>query len=103
MKANIGPQGAHTATAHKIAVIFYALVRNQIAHDQRIWEKRDEQRRKRHTAPLKRQAQRLGYKLTPISRGNRRITTPPLPDAWGEVSPKRKRQATGLPHAFKTD
>jgi len=63
MKANIGPQGAHTATAHKIAVIFYALVNNQVAYDRRIWEKRDERRRKRHTAPLKRQAQRLGYKL----------------------------------------
>jgi len=66
MKAKIGPQGAHTATAQKIAVIFYALVKKQVAYDQRIWEKRDEQRRKRHTAPLKRQAQRLGYKLTRI-------------------------------------
>jgi len=29
MKAKIGPQAAHTATAHKIAVIFYAMVKNQ--------------------------------------------------------------------------
>lgn len=63
MKAKIGPQGAHTATAHKIAVIFYAMVKNQVEYDPSIWEKRDEQRRKRHTATLKRQAQRL---LTPI-------------------------------------
>jgi transposase len=66
MKAKIGPQAAHTATAHKIAVIFYAMVKNQVEYDQSIWENRDEQRRKRHTATLKRQAQRLGYKLTPI-------------------------------------
>jgi transposase len=66
MKAKIGPQGAHTATAHKIAVIFYAMVKNQVEYDQSIWEKRDEQRQKRHTATLKRQAARLGYQLTPI-------------------------------------
>jgi len=30
MKAKIGPQGAHTATAPKIAVIFYAMVKNQV-------------------------------------------------------------------------
>jgi len=70
MKAKIGPQGAHTATAHKIAVIFYAMVKNQVEYDQSIWEKRDEQRRKRHTASLKRQAQRLGYNLTPIHEEN---------------------------------
>ena len=45
MKAKSGPQGAQTATAHKIAVILYALVKKQVAYDQRIWEKRDEQRR----------------------------------------------------------
>jgi transposase len=66
MKAKIGPQAAHTATAHKIAVIFYAMLKNQVEYDQNIWEKRDEQRRQRHTATLKRQAERLGYKLTPI-------------------------------------
>jgi len=70
MKAKIGPQGAHTATAHKIAVIFYAMVKNQVEYDHTIWEKRDEQRRKRHTATLKRQAERLGYKLTPIQEEN---------------------------------
>jgi len=47
MKAKIGPQAAHTATAHKIAVIFHVMLKNQVEYDQR-------------------QAQRLGYKLTPI-------------------------------------
>ena len=66
MKAKIGPQAAHTATAHKIAVIFYAMVKNQVEYDRTIWEQRDTRRRQRQTARLKRQAQRLGYKLTPI-------------------------------------
>jgi hypothetical protein len=47
-------------------VIFYAMVKNQVEYDQTIWEKRNEQRRERHTASLKRQAQRLGYKLIPM-------------------------------------
>ena len=66
MKAKLGPQGAHTATAHKIAIVFYTMVKKQIEYDHTIWEQRDEQRRQRHTARLKRQAQRLGYKLAPI-------------------------------------
>ena len=67
MKAKLGPQAAHTATAHKIAVIFYTMVKNQVEYDQTIWEQRDQQRRERHTARLKRQAERLGYKLSPIA------------------------------------
>jgi len=53
-------------TAHKIAVIFYTMIKNQPEYDLTIWEQRDVQRRGRHTASLKRQAERLGYKLIPI-------------------------------------
>jgi len=66
MKAKLGPQAAHTATAHKIAVIFYTMIKNQTEYDQTIWEQRDAQRRQNHIIRLKRQAQRLGYQLTPI-------------------------------------
>ena len=66
MKAKLGPQAAHTATAHKIAVIFYTMIKNQTEYNESIWEQRDAQRRHRHTASLKRQAARLGYKLIPI-------------------------------------
>jgi len=45
---------------------FYAMVKNQVEYDQTIWEKRDAQRRKRHTASLKRQTERFRYRLTPI-------------------------------------
>ena len=66
MKAKLGPQGAHTATAHKIAVIFYTMVKTQTEYDATLWEERNQQRRHRHTASLKRQAERLGYQLIPI-------------------------------------
>jgi transposase len=71
MKAKLGPKAAHTATAHKIAVIFYAMVKNQVEYDRSIGEKQNEQRRQRHTARLKRQAERLGYKLAPLEQEGR--------------------------------
>ena len=35
------------ATAHKIAVIFYTMVKNQVEYDKTIWDARDVQREKR--------------------------------------------------------
>ena len=66
MKAKLGPQAATMATAHKIAVIFYTMIKNQVEYDETIWEARDAQREKRLEAKLKRQAKRLGYELVPI-------------------------------------
>jgi transposase len=66
MKAKLGPRAATTATAHKIAVIFYTMVKNQVAYDETIWASRDTHRTKRIEAKLHRQAKRLGYKLVPI-------------------------------------
>ena len=66
MKAKLGPKGATMATAHKIAVIFYTMVKNQVEYDQTLWATRDAQREKRWEAKLKRQAKQLGYELVPI-------------------------------------
>jgi transposase len=66
MKAKLGPSAAITATAHKIAVIFYTIVRNQVEYDETIWAARDAQRQKRLETKLKRQAKQLGYELVPI-------------------------------------
>jgi len=66
MKTKMGPKGATMATAHKIAVIFYTMVRNQVEYDQTLWATRDAQREKRWEAKLKRQAKQLGYELVPI-------------------------------------
>lgn len=66
MKTKLGPAGATTATAHKIAVIFYTMVNNQVEYDASLWAQRDAEREKRFEAKLRRQAQQRGYKLVPI-------------------------------------
>jgi hypothetical protein len=66
MKAKLGPHAAITATAHKIAVIFYTMVKNQAEYDETIWATRDAAREKRLESRLNRQAKQLGYKLVPI-------------------------------------
>ena len=66
MKSRLGPAGATTATAHKVAIIFYTMVKKQVEYDATLWAQRDAEREKRFEAKLKRQAQQLGYKLVPI-------------------------------------
>jgi len=66
MKSKIGPAGATTATAHKIAVIFYTLVKKQVEYDETMWAQRDLHRQKRIEQRLKRQAYHFGYQLVPI-------------------------------------
>ena len=66
MKAKLGPAAATTATAHKIAIIFYTMVSRQVEYDASLWAKRDELREKRSEAQLKRQAARHGYKLVRV-------------------------------------
>jgi len=66
MKSKLGPAGATTATAHKIAIIFYTMVKKQVEYDATLWAERDAEREKRFDAKLKRQAQQRGYKLVPI-------------------------------------
>jgi transposase len=68
MKVKLGPPGAITATAHKIAIIFYTVVRNQVEYDETIWASRDAERENRLETRLKRQAKQMGYKLVPIEQ-----------------------------------
>jgi len=68
MKARLGPAAATTATAHKIAIIFYTMVRQQAEYDETLWAARDAERDRRLQAKLKRQAHRLGYELVPIEQ-----------------------------------
>ena len=65
MKAKLGPAGAITATARKIAIIFYVMVKNQMEYDESIWAQRDALREKRFDAKLRKQAAQRGYKLVP--------------------------------------
>jgi hypothetical protein len=66
MKAKLGPEAATVATAHKIAVIFYTMVKNQVEYDETLWAARDTERERRLQAKLKWQAKQLGYELVPI-------------------------------------
>ena len=66
MKAKLGPAGGITATARKIAIIFYTMVKDQVEYDATLWAERDAQREKRFEEKVKRQAQQLGYQLVPI-------------------------------------
>jgi hypothetical protein len=63
LKAKLGPAGATTATARKIATVFYTLVQQQVEYDASRWTHLDEQREKRLEARLHRQAAQRGYKL----------------------------------------
>jgi transposase len=66
MKAKLGPAAATTATAHKIAVIFYTMVNKQVEYDASLWAQRDAMLDKRIEARLQKQAAQRGYKLVPL-------------------------------------
>jgi hypothetical protein len=66
MKAKLGVEAGITATAHKLARIFYAVVKNQREYDQTIWGQQDQERRRRIEAEIRKQARRLGLQLVPI-------------------------------------
>ena len=68
MKAKLAPEAATTATAHKIAVILYTMVKNQVEYDESIWATRDAHREKRLEMKLKRQAKLLGHQLIPMEQ-----------------------------------
>ena len=79
MRGKIGPREAITATAHKIAIVFYTMVKNQVEYDASLWAQRNAEREKRFQERLKRQAHRLGYKLVPIEE---LPGTQPLASKW---------------------
>jgi transposase len=66
MKAKLGPAAATTATAHKIAIIFYTMVKNQVEYDTSLWAERDALRQRRIELRLHKQAAKHGYKLVPV-------------------------------------
>ena len=68
MKAKLGAPAGITATAHKIAIVFYTLVTKQIEYDESVWAEREEERQKRFEAKIKRQAKKLGFQLVPIQQ-----------------------------------
>ena len=68
MKSKTGPAAAQTATAHKIAIIFYTLVKNPVEYDASIRADRDIERERRCDAKLKRQAHARGFDVIKVKR-----------------------------------
>jgi transposase len=66
MKSKLGPAAATTATARKIAIIFYTMVKNQEEYNETLAAKLDAQRQANLEKKLQRQAKRLGFQLVPL-------------------------------------
>ncbi len=75
MRARLGPAGATTATARKIATVVYHLLKNQepfVDRDLELYEKRVYQNK---LARLRKQAHTLGYKLVELTQDQDVTTT----------------------------
>ena len=65
MKAKIGPAQAVVATAHKLAVIVFYMLRDKTPFKARNAEAYDTQIRERQIKSLERNAKRLGFAVIP--------------------------------------
>ncbi len=75
MRARLGPAGATTATARKIATVVYHLLKNQepfVDRDLELYEQRVYQNK---LARLRKQARTLGYKLVELTQDQDVTTT----------------------------
>ncbi|MEM7797742.1 MAG: IS110 family transposase, partial [Chloroflexota bacterium] len=66
IKRKHGPQIAITATAHKLARIIYTLLKNKTPYQPQLLDDYEVKREKYRLNVLQKQAQKLGYDLTPI-------------------------------------
>jgi hypothetical protein len=66
MKAKLDPEAATMATAHKIAVIFYTMVKNQVEYDESIWATRDAPQGEAIGNKAQAASQTVGIPLVPI-------------------------------------
>jgi transposase len=65
MRAKLGAPKAITATAHKLARIYYHLVTTKTAYDESVFAKNEAREAKRRIERLKREANALGFVVTP--------------------------------------
>ncbi len=66
MRARLGPQQAMVATAHKMARVFYHVLKYREAFKPESIERYEQQRRDREIKHLMRRATKLGYELMPV-------------------------------------
>lgn len=81
MRARLGPQQAMVATAHKIARVFYHVLKYREAFRPERMEVYEQHRRERELKHLMRRASRLGYELTPVA--NPTVDDAPTPVTKG--------------------
>jgi transposase len=65
MRAKLGAPKAITATAHKLARIYYHLVTTKTIYDESVFAKNEERETKRRVERLKREANALGFVVAP--------------------------------------
>ena len=65
MRAKLGAPKAITATAHKLARIYYHLVTTKQAYDESVFAKQEEREAKRRVERLLKEAKALGFTLAP--------------------------------------
>jgi hypothetical protein len=69
MRARLGAPQAITATAHKLARIIYYLLTAGVPYNETVFELEKQKQKLRLQKRLSKQAQRLGFQLTPIPEG----------------------------------
>jgi transposase len=69
MRARLGPAAANTATAHKLARIFYHLLTTGESYDESVFAKEQERQRLRRELRLRKEAVALGFQLVPQTDG----------------------------------
>jgi transposase len=67
MRGRLGPQQAIVATAHKLARVFYHMLKYREAFQPESIERYEQHRRARDLKHLMRRATRLGYELRPVA------------------------------------
>ena len=65
MRAKLGAPQSITATAHKLARIFYHLVPTKEAYDESVFARQEAHHQERQLQRLRKQAQRMGFTLLP--------------------------------------
>jgi transposase len=69
MRARLGPAAANTATAHKLARIFYHLLTTGESYDESVFAKEQERQRQHRERRLRKEAIALGFQLVPETSG----------------------------------
>ena len=69
MRGRLGPAAANTATAHKLARIFYHLLTTGKSYDESVFTQEQERQRQRREQRLRKEAIALGFQLVPQTDG----------------------------------